>query len=400
MNQPCYLNNVAAICALGGNINAIESALFQPQSRSPLQLSEHFKPEPALPLGLIEGDFPAIAERADNSRNSRLLQACLQPLHADIEQLKQKFGSSRIGIIVGSSTSGIHEGEIAEIEYRRSGNYPEQYNYLQQEVGAPSRAAASILGIDGPAWTISTACTSGAKALASARRLLQTGLVDAVVAGGCDTLCSLTVQGFASLGAVSDEVCNPFSANRNGINIGEAAAFFIVSREQGPVQLAGVGESSDAHHISAPHPDGTGAESAMRQALADAKLNATDIDYVNLHGTATTQNDAMEARALNRVFSSEDNNCTVPCSSTKPFTGHTLGAAGALEAAFCYLTLTREDGALPPHLWDHCVDQELPQLDGLSCNSLEHRPLTALSNSFAFGGNNIALLMTRRETKT
>lgn len=394
MTKTHYLNNATAICALGNSIEAIEEALFSGGATSPLQKSDDYSPQPR-PLGRVKTIPSSSADIVNNSRNNDLLRAALTPLLEPVAALKQRYGSSRIGVIVGSSTSGISEGEAAERHFKEHGNYPENYHYLQQEVGAPSRAAAKFLGIDGPAWTISTACTSGAKALASAKRLLQSGLVDAVVAGGCDTLCSLTVQGFASLGAVSDEICLPFSQNRNGINIGEGAAFFIVSHEPGPVVLAGVGESSDAHHISAPHPNGDGAEQAIQQALANAQLTPEDIDYVNLHGTATAQNDAMEAKALSRVFSVSDEICKVPCSSTKPFTGHTLGAAGALEAAFCYLTICRSDGRLPPHLWDAQQDQDLPALQGLGVASLDTPAHYAMSNSFAFGGNNISLVFRR-----
>lgn len=394
MSKTCYLNNATAVCALGDSIESIETAMFMSGAKSPLQKSDDYSPQER-PLGRVHVDPSNTDDTANNSRNNDLLRSCLTPLLKPVNELKQRYGSARIGIIVGSSTSGISEGEAAERYFKDHHCYPKNYNYRQQEVGAPSRAAAKFLGIDGPAWTISTACTSGAKALASARRLLQSGLVDAVIAGGCDTLCSFTVQGFTSLGAVSDEICQPFSKNRSGINIGEGAAFFIVSHEPGPVVLVGVGECSDAHHISAPHPSGDGAEQAMRQALTDAQLTPEDINYVNLHGTATKQNDAMEAKALSRVFADTNNTCQIACSSTKPFTGHTLGAAGALEAAFCYLTICRDDGRLPPHLWDQARDQDIPALHGLNVQSLDTPAQYAMSNSFAFGGNNISLLFRR-----
>lgn len=394
MSQTCYLNNAAAICALGEDIDAIATALFADNAESPLQKSAAYSPQPRT-LGRVNISSSQCDTRADKSRNNDLLRACLTPLLGPVDELKKRYGSARIGVIVGSSTSGISEGEAAERHAKEHRAYPDDYHYLQQEVGAPSRAAAKFLGIDGPAWTISTACTSGAKALASAKRLLQSGLVDAVVAGGCDTLCRLTVQGFDSLGAVGDSICQPFSENRNGINIGEGAAFFILSHTPGPVQLAGAGESSDAHHISAPHPSGDGAEQAIKEALSRAQLQPKDIDYINLHGTATRHNDAMEAKALSRVFSDAKQQCRVPCSSTKPFTGHTLGAAGALEAAFCYLTLCRDDGRLPPHLWDGKIDSEMPPLHGLGVAQLNTQARCAMSNSFAFGGNNISLLFCR-----
>jgi 3-oxoacyl-[acyl-carrier-protein] synthase-1 len=244
--------------------------------------------------------------------------------------------------------------------------------------------------VNGPVYAISTACSSGAKALASAKRLITSGLCDAVIAGGVDTLCRLTVQGFSALEAVSDEVCNPFSKNRNGINIGEAAALFVISKSEQGVLLRGIGESSDAYHISAPQPEGEGAAQCMQQAINDAGIQAAEIDYVNLHGTATVLNDQMEARAVNRVLGND-----VLCSSTKPFIGHTLGAAGAIEAAICWLTLTDESGFTPIHRWDGEWDRNLPELNLAHASTSTKSINRVLSNSFAFGGNNIALVMER-----
>ena len=205
-----------------------------------------------------------------------------------------------------------------------------------------------------------------------------------MIAGGADSLCGLTVNGFASLEALSDNPCLPFSANRDGINLGEAAALFLVTPETGGIQLSGYGETSDAYHISAPRPDGSGAAAAMQQALDMARLPSSAIDYLNLHGTATRQNDSMEAIAVSQLFGN-----TLPCSSTKPLTGHTLGACGALEAAFCWLTL--DAGRIPPQVNDGQFDPELPELN--YATALNRKCLRALSNSFAFGGNNIALLL-------
>jgi 3-oxoacyl-[acyl-carrier-protein] synthase-1 len=237
---------------------------------------------------------------------------------------------------------------------------------------------------------ISTACSSSAKALASAGRLLDAGIADAVIAGGADSLCEFTIAGFRALESVSAARCNPLSANRRGINIGEATALFLVSREPGPVRLMGWGESSDAHHMSAPDPSGRGAAEVVRQALHRAGLQAADIDYVNLHGTATVQNDAMEAKVIAELFGPG-----VPVSSTKPLTGHTLGAAGALEAGIGWLTLADEAcGRLPPHWWDEQADPALPILRVVKPGeSAARRPRHVLSNSFAFGGSNAALLL-------
>jgi 3-oxoacyl-[acyl-carrier-protein] synthase-1 len=239
---------------------------------------------------------------------------------------------------------------------------------------------------------ISTACSSGAKALAAGARLLRAGLADAVIAGGADALSGFTIAGFSALESVSAERCNPLSANRRGINIGEGAALFVMSREPGPVRLAGWGETSDAHHMSAPEPTGRGAIDAMRQALARAGLAPNTIDYINLHGTATPHNDAMESLAVAEIFGLQ-----VPVSSTKPLTGHALAAAGAIEAALAWHALVDNPGGrLPPHWWDGARDPALAPLRIAQPGETLGRPLRhVLSNSFAFGGSNASLVFAR-----
>ncbi len=301
-----------------------------------------------------------------------------------LEAFQGRHPDARIGVVLGTSTSGIGETETAQATRRQHGDWPRDFHYQRHEIGAPSCFVAEQLGVTGPAYTLSTACSSSAKALASARRLLAAGACDAVIAGGADSLCHLTVNGFAALEAVSDSPCQPFSTTRNGINLGEAAALFLVTREAGGIQLAGYGESSDAHHISAPRPDGEGARHAMQGALEMAGVVPSAIDYLNLHGTATVQNDSMEARAVSALFGN-----SLPCSSTKALTGHTLGACGALEAAFCWMAL--EAGRLPPHVNDNRVDPDLPALALTTGGPANLK--RALSNAFAFGGNNIALLL-------
>jgi 3-oxoacyl-[acyl-carrier-protein] synthase-1 len=211
---------------------------------------------------------------------------------------------------------------------------------------------------------------------------------DAVLVGGADSLCKLTVNGFAALESTSIGICNPMSRNRNGINIGEGAALFLMTRDSADIEFIGAGESSDAHHMSAPHPEGVGAEAAMRAALADARLDPADVDYLNMHATATVKNDEMEAKAMHRVFGSD-----VPASGTKPMTGHLLGAAGATELAFCWLALQAD--RLPPHVWDGEVDPGLPSFMPVGQGGTFRRQSRRLcmSNSFAFGGSNATLLI-------
>ena len=252
---------------------------------------------------------------------------------------------------------------------------------------------AEYLGLQGPALTVSTACTSGGKALVTARNLLRLGLCDAVVTGGADSLCRLTLNGFASLESISPAPCNPMSRNRAGINVGEGAALFILRREPAPVALLGAGASSDAYHISSPDPSGAGAETAMRAALGEAGPDL-EVGYLNLHATATLKNDEMESRATASVFPHG-----VDCSGTKPLTGHLLGASAATELAFCWLLAQDEwnpEGVLPPHRWDGQADPDLPALrltqEGATFPTFR-RSRVCMSNAFAFGGNNLSLIL-------
>ena len=385
MTAPVYLHKPAVVCALGETTDQVAKALLASEQK-PLTFTDAFSPGKTLPLGVIDGDLPELAGK-HASRNNRLLLKALEQLQPDIERLQSSLPAHRIGVVLGTSTSGIGDAEQA-FAGEQDGGLPEWYHYRMQEIGAPAQFLASHLNLAGPATTLSTACSSSAKALASARRLLDCGICDAVICGGVDTLCQLTVNGFGALDSVSASICNPMSRNRDGINIGEAASLFIVSREASPVRLSGVGETSDAHHISAPHPEGEGARRAIETALADAGLRPDDIGYINLHGTATPQNDSMESKAVAGIFPTPP-----PCSSTKPLTGHTLGAAGALEAAFGWLTLV-DQARMPAHWWDGEVDDRLPRLPLVGPGeTLPGAPRHILSNSFAFGGNNIALIL-------
>ncbi|MGH8854710.1 MAG: beta-ketoacyl-ACP synthase, partial [Telluria sp.] len=304
-----------------------------------------------------------------------------------------RHGAARVGVVLGTSTSGVGATEAAVAAHAAHGALPADFHYGQQEMGSVAELLARELAVGGPAYVHSSACSSSAKALASAARLIRMGLCDAVVTGGVDTLCGFTVAGFSALESVSAAPCNPLGASRNGINLGEGAALFLMSREPAAVALLGWGESSDGHHMSAPDPEGGGARIAMSEALARAGIDAGDIDYINLHGTATVQNDAMESRAVAALFGAE-----VAVSSTKPMTGHTLGAAGAVEAAFCWLAMQDDnaDGKLPAHLWQDDPDPALPALNVATPGARLGRPIRyALSNSFAFGGSNATLVFGR-----
>ncbi|TVU69247.1 beta-ketoacyl-ACP synthase [Cobetia crustatorum] len=407
----CRLSRPGIVCPLGADHGLISSALFS-ASRG-LRISDDFSPGTPLPLGRVttplvdDSEWPAPMR----SRNNRLLATAFEQLTPELDALRQQgIKPERIGVVLGTSTSGIGETEAAMEAHRASvaqgtdsaDSWPTSFEYRRQELGAPAECVAWLSGARGPVYTLSTACTSSAKALASARRLLASGQCDAVIAGGADSLCYMTVKGFMSLEAVSRHECLPLGAARDGINLGEAAVLFVVTRETGGVQLTGVGESSDAHHISAPCPEGSGAEAAMRAALTNAGRSPSEIDYINLHGTATPLNDAMESLAISRLFA-EGTGATVEqmpaVSSTKALTGHTLGACGALEAAFCWLTL--QHGRLPPHATPRqALDPALAALNIVYRDRPETPPLRVMSNAFAFGGNNISLVLERHPVST
>jgi len=389
-----YLNQLGMICPLGNTRDTIARRLLD-STQSGLVMTDAYSPGRTLATGRVEIALPPADELPwpQRSRNNQLALAALKGLKPGVVAAIERFGADRVGVIIGTSTSGIAEGEAALRRYHVSGALPEEFHYSQQELCSPALMLAVTLGITGPAYVHSSACASSAKALASAARLIQMGVCDAVLAGGVDSLCAFTVAGFMALESVSAAPCNPLSLHRNGINIGEGAALFLMSREPATVALRGWGESSDGHHMSAPDPTGLGARLAMERALARAGIAASEIDYVNLHGTATVQNDAMEAQVLHSLLGSE-----VPVSSTKPFTGHALGAASAIEAGLCWLAMQDDNrcGKLLPHLWDHVADPALPVLHVVEPgDSLGHPLRWVLSNSFAFGGANAALVLGR-----
>ncbi|QAU25298.1 beta-ketoacyl-[acyl-carrier-protein] synthase family protein [Dyella sp. M7H15-1] len=389
-----YLNTLGVICNLGAGKSVVAEALFRGDTRG-IRPEQGWIPGHAPPLGAVRAKLPPIPDALrehHNNRNNRLLLAAAWEIETDIHDAIERYGRARIGVVLGTSTSGIEEATYGIDAYRRNGVWPADYRYTHQELAAPAEFLAEWLELAGPRYGISTACTSGARALLSAQRLLRIGVCDAVLCGGVDTLCRLAINGFHALEAVDLQRCNPFSKHRRGINIGEAAALFLMTRETGPVQFLGGGASSDAYHMSSPDPQGGGAQKAMRDALRHAGLAAAQIDYINLHGTATEHNDSMESLAVTTMFEH-----AVPCSSTKSLTGHTLAAAGALEAAFCWLSLTDTfaERRLPPHVWDGQADPALPALNLVQTGN--HLPAGGrrylMSNSFAFGGNNASLIL-------
>ena len=389
-----YLNECGLVCALGTSHDAIKARLLK-HAQTGLVMSDAYSHGRLLPLGQVAAELPnmdgwPIEQR---SRNNQLALLALAQIRPAVDAAIARFGRNRVGVVIGTSTSGVAGTETAMRQYVIDQTFPDDFHYAQQELGSPASMLSTELGISGPAYVHSSACSSSGKAMASAARLINMGLCDAVVTGGVDSLCAFTIAGFTALETVSEQVCNPLSANRNGINIGEGSALFLMSREPAAVGLAGWGGSSDGYHMSAPDPTGGGAMLAINQALQRAGVRADQIDYINMHGTATRQNDAMESKVIHQLFGSN-----VAVSSTKAFSGHTLGAAAAIEAAFCWLAMQDDnvDGILPPHLWDGEQDETLPILNAIKPGSRLGRPIDfALSNSFAFGGSNACLIFAR-----
>jgi 3-oxoacyl-[acyl-carrier-protein] synthase-1 len=340
-------------------------------------------------MGKISFDLPELPYL--NLMCNRILAYCYEEIREQTEYIKKLYGSDRIGVVLGSSNGGINDNYSSIKDYFATGHWNFELSAL--DIGTPSEFLSKYAAVTGPSYTISTACSSSAKAFASARSLIRSGLCDAVILGGADSLSDYTVNGFDALEAMSAGHTNPFSKNRDGINIGEGGALFIMTKEDfggEGIILAGTGESSDSYHMTSPDPEGKGAYTAMTNALKDASLSSDDIDYINLHGTGTISNDSMESAAVNSLFGAD-----LYAGSTKPMTGHTLGACGAIEAAFCWLILSplNKTGQMPVHVWDGCVDKSMPPLRFVNESDRAGRLNYCLSNSFAFGGSNACVVL-------
>ncbi len=326
-------------------------------------------------------------------RNHRLAWMALRDpaFLQSIEATIARYGADRVGLLLGTSTSGIRSTEEAYAHRRVEGEWPPGFAWRRSHsADSMARFAAEVLGLRGPLTVLTTACSSSAKVFLAARRWIGAGVVDAAVVGGADSLCLSTLHGFDALQLLSDDVCRPFDTARRGISIGEAAGFVLLAREPAAVSLVGGGESSDAYHMSAPHPEGRGAQDAMRAALDASGLAPKDIGYVNTHGTATPANDRAEAIALASLFGPHG----VPVSSTKGITGHTLGACGVVDAVITAKAL--EHGLLPPSAMLLEPDPSLPVdvvREARAAPGMRH----AMSNNFGFGGSNCSLVFRRAD---
>jgi 3-oxoacyl-[acyl-carrier-protein] synthase-1 len=338
--------------------------------------------------GVVSAELPEIpAElRAWSNRPARIAAHLVSQIDAPLQRARERWRPDRIGILLGTSTAGADATESAYAHYLQHGTLPDGYDFRKQHTfGALVEVVRHLTGARGPSWVVSTTCTSSAKPLASALRMIATDVLDAAIVGGIDTLCAMTLSGFHSLGALAADRCRPFSSERTGINIGEGGAFMVVERDgEGPAILEAAGESSDAYHISAPHPDGLGATLAIQRALSLAGCSPRDVDYVNAHGTGTPLNDVAESKAISAVLGND-----VPVVSTKGYTGHALGGAGAIEAVLSMLAL--EEGFIPVSLGCDPIDPKVEV--NVVREPIERKVRRVMSNSFAFGGNNIAVLL-------
>ena len=316
-----------------------------------------------------------------------LLNVALNQIWDSILELKSTYKSTRLGIVLGASNTGIHEAQKHINTALSTGKMPDDFSLDEIELYSPTKFLVEKTGFCGPAYTVSTACSSSAKVFADARSLIKNDICDAVLVGGVDARCDFALNGFNALSALSFEHTNPMSQNRNGINLGEGCALFIMTRGTDGIKLLGTGESSDAYHLTAPDPSGAGAIASMRAALNDAELNATDIDFINMHGTGTVANDAMESLAINSVFGDK-----TLSASTKPLTGHTLGAAGAISVALSWLMI--KYGFVVPHVFDGEYATDCAKLN-LSVTTTKHEINRVLCNAFAFGGSNASVIIGR-----
>ncbi|MGN1282042.1 MAG: beta-ketoacyl-ACP synthase [Succinivibrio sp.] len=383
-----YINDYSISCSLGNTKEAVRDSLNRTDRCYLQKKDDMLIDHKSSYFGLVDANFtiPEGFEEHQSLNTALIAYLCLQ-IKDSVSRVIEKYGKDRVGIVLGTSTSGLNETELEIAKFHQTHRHSENYSFKSQQMGDPSMFLADYLNIDGPAYTISTACSSSARSLISAKRLIESGLCDAVIAGGADTRCMIPINGFNSMGVLSEDQCMPFNKNRHGINIGEGGGLVVLTKEPSSLHLAGVGESSDAYHVSSPEPNGNGAYEAMKMALENASLKTDDIGYINLHGTATALNDSMESQAVNRLFSDK-----VPCSSTKYLTGHTLGAAGIVEAIILCILL-EYDMDLPVQDFSRDRrDETLAPID-LVCRKQKCSTGYMMSNSFAFGGNNASVII-------
>ena len=414
MKETLFLSEPGIACAAGNNAADFWRSLTAGSQDGLVKVKTHSGRE-FYAAKIREGALKKTSARYD-MRAIQIEDAALEQIAPAVQAAKQKYGASRIAICVGCCDNGSEFSVAGHREYFEKGAFPKNYSLEIQGADYPATYIKEKFGLAGPAYVFATACSSSGSATIKAAQLVQAGIVDAAICGGVDVASDTVLLGFDSLEAVSENKTNPFSAARSGITLGEGAAFFLLSKDKDlaragcggstdsglanncPVALLGWGESADASHMTAPLADGSGAFRAMKEALAFAGLDASKIDYVNLHGTGTRLNDSMEAKAVAQVFGSLA--AAVPASSTKPMTGHTLGASSAVELAACWLSIVNNDKnssaeiKLPLHVYDGNYDPDLPRLNLIGPETKFNKRINVcMSNSFGFGGCNVSLII-------
>lgn len=372
------LTDLGFVCALGNNKEDIVRNAARGEAPGVCAVYDDV-PNKTIPF------FQVLDVNSKYMRCYDLLDRAVEQINDSIIELKNKYSSSELGIVLGCSNTGIHEAQLNIMEWLKTGDCPQEFSFDKIELGSPAIYLQKKLDISGPAYVVSTACSSSAKAFQTARNLIKNKVCKAVIVGGVDSRCMFAHNGFYGLNALSDNVTNPFSANRTGITLGEGAALFIMQENVPGIQLLGIGETTDAYDLTSPDPTGNGAFKSMQQALSEAELDMKDINYINMHGTGTEANDAMEGTAINNLFG----NSTL-CASTKQLTGHTLGASGAIEIALSWLMI--KNNFIIPHKFDGVYDDRIPKIN-LATGKENIKINNILSNSFAFGGSNVSVIL-------
>ena len=421
VKETLFLSEPGIACAAGNNAADFWRSLTAGSQDGLVKVKTHSGRE-FYAAKIREGALKKTSARYD-MRAIQIEDAALEQIAPAVQAAKQKYGAARIAVCVGCCDNGSELSVAGHREYFEKGAFPKNYSLEIQGADYPATYIKEKFGLAGPAYVFATACSSSGSATIKAAQLIQAGIVDAAICGGVDVASDTVLLGFDSLEAVSETKTNPFSAARSGITLGEGAAFFLLSKDKdlagascggamstapgtptglgspaAPIALLGWGESADASHMTAPLADGSGAFRAMNEALAFAGLDASKIDYVNLHGTGTKLNDSMEAKAVSQVFGSLAD--AVPASSTKPMTGHTLGASSAVELAACWLSIVNNDKKssaeikLPLHVYDGNYDPDLPRLNLIGPETKFNKRINVcMSNSFGFGGCNVSLII-------
>ncbi|MEE9342039.1 MAG: beta-ketoacyl-ACP synthase [Gammaproteobacteria bacterium] len=395
LTLPLPITAYSASCAAGIGTEKLYDALLSSQTclQTPSLISTDFLTYTGEIADALLPTLDATLQ-SYSSRNAQIALATLNHtqdnLRGTIEAAVERYGANRIAVVIGTSTSGIYETENCYIEIEKNQQMPEIFDFINQHIWSATANFLKLeLGLSGPCYAISTACSSSSKTLACAQRLITTGLCDAVLTGGVDSLCRLTLQGFKSLDILSKAPCTPLDKNRCGISIGEGAGLLFLERHHNDhaacVHLLGCGESSDAYHMTAPHPEGRGAIAAMQGALKQAGIASEEIDYINLHATGTVLNDQSEMRAVHSAFGSD-----IHCSGTKGLIGHTLGAAGGIESIIGLLCLQKRfrpgtSGLIESDPLFKCAIIQNTETD-VSINAV-------MNNNFGFGGNNTSLIL-------